>query len=65
MAPDKPRKSQKGQKTKRYKITANAVGDEICWRQVLDVGDTSGPFRDQHPTHQHNRHQHHNSVINI
>ena len=24
------------------------VGDEICWRQLLDVGDGFGHFRHQH-----------------
>ena len=25
------------------------VGDEMCWRQLLDVGDGFGRFRQQHP----------------
>ena len=25
------------------------VGDEICWRQLWDVGDAFGRFRHQHP----------------
>ena len=30
-------------------MSVTDVGDEMCWRQLLDVDDCFGRFRHQHP----------------
>ena len=53
-------------------MSVTDVGDETCWQQFGDVGDSFHRFRHQHPLsfntsvdHQHHKdHQYRNSVTN-
>ena len=42
-------KMEKDSSQERFRRLVTNVGDEMCWRQLRDIGDGLGRFRHQHP----------------